>query len=390
MPRWLLPENISDVLPREARRVEEVRRALLDLYAGYGYELVIPPLIEYIDSLLTGTGSDLDLRTFKLVDQASGRLLGLRADMTPQAARIDAHILNRVGVVRLCYAGSVLHAMPQHPLAAREAMQVGAELYGAAGVPADLEMLELAVRSLRLAGLERVSLDLGHTGVVGGLLELAKVSDAVEDEILSALSTKDTPALHATVEALPPAARDGLMALGRLSGGPDVIDVARRVLPPEPGIRAALSELELLAARCGADAVSVDLADLHGYRYHTGITFAVHAPELPSAVLRGGRYDNIGKAFGRARPAVGFSIYLRELVRLLGTRAARAILAPADDDAALREAIGRLRAEGEIVVQRLPDEFGGPDSGAFNFDRELRRVGIAWQVASREGAELVK
>jgi ATP phosphoribosyltransferase regulatory subunit len=388
MPRWLLPENISDVLPREARRVEEVRRVLLDLYAGFGYELVIPPLIEYIDSLLTGTGSDLDLRTFKLVDQASGRLLGLRADMTPQAARIDAHILNRSGVVRLCYAGSVLHARPLHPLAAREAMQVGAELYGAAGVPADLEMLELAVQSLRLAGLGRVSLDLGHTGVVGGLLDLARMS--VEDEILSALSTKDIPALQATVKALPPAVRDGLMALGRLSGGPDVIDAARRVLPPEPGIRAALSELELLAARCGADAVSVDLADLHGYRYHTGITFAVHAPELPSAVLRGGRYDNIGKAFGRARPAVGFSIYLRELVRLLGTRAARAILAPADDDAALREAIGRLRADGEIVVQRLPDEFGGPDSGAFNFDRELRRVGNAWQVASREGAELVK
>jgi ATP phosphoribosyltransferase regulatory subunit len=277
-----------------------------------------------------------------------------------------------------------------HPLAAREAMQVGAELYGAAGVPADLEMLELAVRSLRLAGLGRVSLDLGHTGVVGGLLDLARTSDVVEDAILSALSTKDIPALQATVKALPPAVRGGLMALGRLSGGPDVIDAARRVLPPEPGIRAALSELELLAARCGADAVSVDLADLHGYRYHTGITFAVHAPELPSAVLRGGRYDNIGKAFGRARPAVGFSIYLRELVRLLGTRAARAILAPADDDAALREAIGRLRADGEIVVQRLPDEFGGPDSGAFNFDRELRRVGNAWQVAAREGAELVK
>ena len=390
MPRWLLPENISDVLPREARRVEEVRRALLDLYAGYGYELVIPPLIEYIDSLLTGTGSDLDLRTFKLVDQASGRLLGLRADMTPQAARIDAHILNRSGVVRLCYAGSVLHARPLHPLAAREAMQVGAELYGAAGVPADLEMLELAVQSLRLAGLGRVSLDLGHTGVVGGLLDLARMSDVVEDEILSALSTKDIPALQATVKALPPAVRDGLMALGRLSGGPDVIDVARRVLPPEPGIRAALSELELLAARCGADAVSVDLADLHGYRYHTGITFAVHAPELPSAVLRGGRYDNIGKAFGRARPAVGFSIYLRELVRLLGTRAARAILAPADDDVDLREAIGRLRAEGEIVVQRLPGECGGPDSGAFNFDRELRRAGNVWQVAAREGVELVK
>jgi ATP phosphoribosyltransferase regulatory subunit len=390
MPRWLLPENISDVLPREARRLEEVRRALLDLYAGYGYELVIPPLIEYIDSLLTGTGSDLDLRTFKLVDQASGRLLGLRADMTPQAARIDAHILNREGVVRLCYAGSALHARPLHPLAAREAMQVGAELYGAAGLPADLEMLELAVQSLRLAGLGRVSLDLGHTGVVGGLLDLAGMTDVAEDAVLSALSTKDIPALQATVEALPPAVRDGLLALGRLSGGQEIIEAARRVLPPEAGIRAALSELEQLAARCGADTVSVDLADLHGYRYHTGMTFAVHAPELPSAVLRGGRYDNIGKAFGRARPAVGFSIYLRELVRLLGTRAARAILAPADDDKELREAIRRLRAGGEIVIQRLADESSEPDCGDFNFDRELRRVGNAWQLAVREGAELVK
>ncbi len=390
MPRWLLPENISDVLPREARRLEEVRRALLDLYAGYGYELVNPPLIEYIDSLLTGTGSDLDLRTFKLVDQASGRLLGLRADITPQVARIDAHILNRSGVVRLCYAGSVLHARPLHPLAAREAMQVGAELYGAAGVPADLEMLELAVQSLRLAGLGQVHLDLGHTGVVGGLLDLAKMSDEVEDEILSALSTKDNPALRATVKGLPDAVRNGLLALGRLSGGPEIIEAARQALPSEPGIRAALAELELLAARCGADAVSVDLADLHGYRYHTGITFAVHAPELPSAVLRGGRYDNIGKAFGRARPAVGFSVYLRELVRLLGTGATRAILAPADDDPALREAIRRLRADGEIVIQRLPDESGVSGSGDFIFDRELRCVDNAWQLATRTDAELVK
>jgi ATP phosphoribosyltransferase regulatory subunit len=192
------------------------------------------------------------------------------------------------------------------------------------------------------------------------------------------------------VKGLPPAVRDGLMALGRLSGGPEVIEVARRALPSEPGIRTALAELELLAARCGADAVSVDLADLHGYRYHTGITFAVHAPELPSAVLRGGRYDNIGKAFGRARPAVGFSIYLRELVRLLGTRAARAVLAPADDDPALREAIRELRADGEIVVQRLPDESGRVEPGDFNFDRELRLTNGVWQVAARVGAEFVK
>ena len=215
MPRWLLPENISDVLPREARRVEEVRRALLDLYAGYGYELVIPPLIEYIDSLLTGTGSDLDLRTFKLVDQASGRMLGLRADITPQVARIDAHILNRPGVVRLCYAGSVLHARPLHPLAVREPLQVGAELYGAAGVPADARSARARGAVAAAAGLERVQLDLGHTGVVRGLLDLARLSAALEDEILSALSTKDMPALQRNRDArCRSAVREGLLALG--------------------------------------------------------------------------------------------------------------------------------------------------------------------------------
>jgi ATP phosphoribosyltransferase regulatory subunit len=390
MLRWLLPENISDVLPREARRVEEIRRALLDLYSSYGYELVIPPLIEYIDSLLTGSGGDLDLRTFKLVDQASGRMLGLRADTTPQVARIDAHILNRSGVVRLCYAGSVLHTRPQHPLAVREPLQIGAELYGARGPAADLEVLELAVASLRVAGLARVNLDLGHTGVVRALLDMAKLSDAVEDEILAALSTKDTPALRETIQGLPVGVRDGLLALARLGGGLDVLDDARRVLPDDPSIHAALDSLEYLAARCGADAVTLDLADLHGYRYHTGVTFAVHAPELPSAVLRGGRYDNIGKVFGRARPAVGFSIYLRDLVGLLGVDAARAILAPVGHDQSLREAIRRLRSGGDIVVQRLPDEVGSAEPGDFIFDRELRRVGSDWQLAARDIAAPVK
>lgn len=390
MLRWLLPENISDVLPREARRVEEVRRSLLDLYAGYGYELVIPPLIEYVDSLLTGTGGDVDLRTFKLVDQASGRMLGLRADTTPQVARIDAHILNRAGISRLCYAGSVLHARPLHPLAVREPLQVGAELYGAVGRAADSEVLELAVASLRAAGLRRVSIDLGHTGVVRGLLDQARQSPDVEDEILSALSTKDTPALQQTVGHLPATVRDGLLALGRLSGGLDVLAEARVALPIDAGIRSALDDLEALATQCGADAVSVDLADLHGYRYHNGVTFAVHAPELPSALLRGGRYDGIGKAFGRARPAVGFSIYLRDLVGLLDTDAPHAILAPADDDAGLREAIRALRAAGEIVIQRLAGETSGADPGDFVIDRELRRADSVWQVGPRGSAPLVK
>ncbi|HTN48359.1 MAG TPA: ATP phosphoribosyltransferase regulatory subunit [Burkholderiaceae bacterium] len=384
MPRWLLPENISDVLPREARRLEAARRALLDLYSGYGYELVVPPLIEYVDSLLTGTGRDLDLRTFKLVDQSSGRMLGLRADATPQVARIDAHILNRAGVSRLCYAGSVLHARPEHPLAVREPLQVGAELYGAAGTAADLEVLEIAVASLRVAGLERVTIDLGHTGVVRALLDLARLEPPADDNILAALSTKDPVALGDCTAALPAAVRDGLVALSRIGGGIEALAVARRTLPDVPAVASALDSLERLAERCGADEVTIDLADLHGYRYHTGVTFAVHAPELASAVLRGGRYDNIGRAFGRARPAVGFSIYLRELVGLLGFEAPAAILAPAGEAGELRESIRALRAAGNIVVQRLPGEASG-DPGDFVFDRELRYVDSGWRVVARGG-----
>jgi len=386
MPRWLLPENISDVLPREARRLEATRRALLDLYAGYGYELVVPPLIEYVDSLLTGTGRDLDLRTFKLIDQSSGRMLGLRADATPQVARIDAHILNRPGVSRLCYAGSVLHARPQHPLAVREPLQIGAELYGAAGAAADLEVLEIAVASLRVAGFDRVTIDLGHTGVVRALLDLAQLAPAAEDEILAALSTKDTRALSESSVGISSAVRDSLIALSRIGGGSEALATARVALPDLPEVRSALDSLEWLAARCGADEVTVDLADLHGYRYHTGVTFAVHAPLLANAVLRGGRYDNIGKAFGRARPAVGFSIYLRELVGLLGAEAPSAILAPVGEDRVLRESIRALRNAGHIVVQRLPDEERSVEPGDFNFDRELRYVDAAWRVVPRGGA----
>src|SRR5215207_1942466 len=246
MPRWLLPENISDVLPRDARRVEHLRRALLDLYRGYGYELVIPPLIEHAESLLTGTGSDLDLRTFKLTDQSSGRQLGLRADTTPQVARIDAHILNRQGVVRLCYAGSVVHARPVHPLATREPLQVGAELYGLGGVAADAEVLELAIASLHLAGLQNVRLDLGHTGVVRGILELTASATPFVDELLASLSAKDLP-------ALPQEVRAALLELPRLNGGPEVLASARRNLPGSRAITAALDELDAIIERCGAD-----------------------------------------------------------------------------------------------------------------------------------------
>jgi ATP phosphoribosyltransferase regulatory subunit len=380
MPRWLLPENFSDILPIEARQVESLRRALLDLYRSYGYELVVPPLIEYLDSLLTGTGSDLEARMFKLNDWASGRLLGLRADATPQVARIDAHILNRQGVARLCYAGSVLHARPLHPLASREPLQAGAELYGHAGPAADAEVIELAVASLRLAGLPRVGLDLGHTGVVRALLDLVPATAVGVDELLTALIAKDEPALRDLLAGLPAEAADALLELVRLNGGPDVLTRARARLPRLPRISAALDDLEAIASSSGAD-VTFDLADLHGYRYHNGITFAVHVAGLPAAVLRGGRYDDIGKAFGRARPAVGFSVYLRELARLGETETPRAILAPAGHDAALRTLVRQLREAGEIVVQALPDD--GEQAADFEFDREIVHRNGNWSVVAR-------
>ncbi len=386
MPRWLLPENISDVLPHEARRVEQLRRALLDLYRGYGYELVIPPLIEHVDSLHTGTGDDLDLRTFKLTDQSSGRLLGLRADTTPQVARIDAHILNRQGVVRLCYAGSVLHARPLHPLASREPLQVGAELYGRGGVAADAELLELARASLQLAGLSNVRLDLGHTGVVRGILELAQLPATLVDDLLAALSAKDVPTLQQQSMSLSSEVRLALVALSRLNGGREVLADARRTLPKTAAIAGALDELASIVERCGSADISIDLSDLHGYRYHTGVTFAVHTAQSSSAVLRGGRYDGIGKAFGRARAAVGFSIYLRELAELASDDPPRAIRAPADSDQRLRALIAQLRATGEVVVQRLESETERAEESEFIFDRAIERRGDTWQVVPQRGS----
>jgi ATP phosphoribosyltransferase regulatory subunit len=376
MARWLLPEGISDVLPAEARRVEELRRALLDLYASYGYQLVIPPLIEYLDSLLTGTGRDLDLRTFKLVDQLSGRQLGLRADITPQTARIDAHILNRSGVVRLCYAGSVLHTRPAHPLATRQPLQVGAELYGHDGPAADAEVQELAVASLRRAGVERVLLDLGHTGIVRALLVDAPA--AVAEDILEALAAKDVPTLREVAARAAPATAAAVLALTRLHGDAAVIDEARRVLPATRAIGRALDDLARLAEASRADAVSVDLADLHGYRYYTGVNFAAYEARVSGALLRGGRYDDIGRAFGRARPATGFSIDLRDLARLNHAPPHAAILAPADSDRDLARVVEELRARGEVVVRQLAPDEAAPDG----VDRALRRVDGRWQVVA--------
>jgi ATP phosphoribosyltransferase regulatory subunit len=386
MARWLLPENISDVLPAEARAVEGLRRALLDLYRSHGYELVVPPLMEYLESLLTGSGHDLDLSTLKLVDQLSGRTLGLRADTTPQVARIDSHILNRSGVARLCYAGPTLHARPMHPLASREPLQVGAEIYGDADFGADREILELAVRSARTIGVAGMQVDLGHTGVVRALLgELLRGPAGAEEDVLAALTGKDPAALDAASAGIAPAQRKALHTLLELNGGLEVLDRARRALPPSAALDAALDDLARLAQGCGAERVSIDLADLHGFRYHTGITFAVYVPGLSGPLLRGGRYDDTGQAFGRARPATGFSLLdLREAASLAPVPVQRAILAPRRGDAALDAAVEALRREGEIVIRGTAAELRGGEVGvALTVDRELVWQDGCWSVRER-------
>jgi ATP phosphoribosyltransferase regulatory subunit len=371
MPNWLLPENIADVLPSEARKIEELRRLMLDNFRLYGYELVMPPLLEYVDSLLTGAGQDTDLRTFKLVDQISGRMLGLRADMTIQVARIDAHLLNRDSVTRLCYAGSVLHTRPSGLHATREPLQIGAEIYGHAGLEADAEIQELALASLAMAGFTEVRLDLSHVGVLRAIL--ADDAAALKDEaaLYTLLRAKDTPGLDAISAAYAPATRAALLALPNLYGDIDVLARAREVLPDSPGITRALAELAALAGSAlGRAEVAIDLADLRGYAYESGAMFALYVPGLPNAVARGGRYDHVGEAFGRARPATGFSLDLRELARLLPTAERKhSIRAPWGNAPELREQIATLRKAGEVVIQSMPGHDNDQDE--FECDRVL-------------------
>lgn len=370
MPNWLLPENIADVLPSEARKIEELRRVILDNFRLYGYELVMPPLLEYLESLLTGAGTDTDLRTFKLVDQLSGRTMGVRADMTIQVARIDAHLLNRSSVTRLCYAGSVLHTRPQGLHATREPLQIGAEIYGHAGLEADAEIQELALASLALTGFTEVRLDLSHVGVLRAIIASDQKASRNEAELYNLLRAKDMAGLRALTADYSAICRDALLALPSLYGDAAVLAKARAVLPAWPGIVAALSELETLVGLAGSASVTIDLADLRGYQYESGAMFAIYVPGLPNAVARGGRYDHVGEAFGRARPATGFSMDLRELARLLPiAERKRSIRAPWGRDAALREKIVELRKAGEVVIQHLPGHEN--DQEEFDCDRTL-------------------
>jgi len=371
MPNWLLPENIADVLPSEARKIEELRRLMLDNFRLYGYELVMPPMLEYLESLLAGAGVDTDLRTFKLVDQLSGRMLGLRPDMTTQVARIDAHLLNRASVTRLCYAGSVLHTRPSGLHATREPLQIGAEMYGHAGLEADAEIQELALASLALAGFDNVRLDLTHVGVLHALLDSDPAAKKDEAQLYAALRAKDVPDLQVLTRDYSPAVRDALQALPSLYGDIDVLKKARAVLPDLPGIAKALAELAALAASAMDRAqVAVDLADLRGYQYESGAMFALYVSGLPNAVARGGRYDHVGEAFGRARPATGFSLDLRELARLLPTAERKhSIRAPWGNAPELKEKIAELRKSGEVVIQSMPGQNHELDE--FECDRAL-------------------
>jgi len=389
MPAWLLPDQFSDILPAEARRLESLRRRLLDLYACYGYALVQPPMLEHVESLMVHQARDLDLRTFKLVDQASGRLLGVRADITPQAARIDAHQIPNQGVTRLCYAGSVLHAQPSGLLSSREPVQVGCECFGHAGIEADMEVQELALASLDAAGITKVRLDLSHRGVFLALREQDIALEVIENDVLAALQSKDRVRLSQLVQSLSKATGEALLALidlyGPASGPDNVIAKARSVLPAIPKITEALNRLQAAAdsalftehPQC---VLAVDLGDMRGYRYHNGVMFSIYCEGLPNAVVRGGRYDGVGEVFGRNRAATGFSLELRELLGI----AASDETPPKPSqiaspwwvvDSALRATVAALRAKGEAVVCLPEIEF------ANWYGKKLVQQAGQWKVA---------
>ncbi|MFM8768369.1 MAG: ATP phosphoribosyltransferase regulatory subunit [Rubrivivax sp.] len=379
---WQLPEHIADVLPAQALQLESLRRRLVDQAARRGFELVIPPLLEHLESLLSGTGRELDLQTFKLVDQLSGRMLGLRADTTPQAARIDAHLLNRDGVTRLCYCGPVLHAQLPPTAGSREPLQFGAEIFGYGGLEADLEIQELALDVLADAGAVGGTIDLGDARILRAVLGDASVATQALQDMVQALSRKDAASLEVCTLGLPLPARNGVFALLDLYGGRDVLDRARKVLPKVPAIEEALAALSWLAHRLAAEhpslRVSFDLADMGGYDYYSGVRFAVYAPGCADALARGGRYDEVGAVFGRNRPAVGFSLDLKALALLSEDQSEprHAIRAPWADDPALKAAVRRLRDAGETVVFDFPGS--AAEECGRTFDRELMCVAGQW------------
>jgi ATP phosphoribosyltransferase regulatory subunit len=381
---WTLPEHIEDLLPADARKLERLRRIALDRFERCGYELVMPPLLEYLESLLSGTGHDMDLATFKLVDQLSGRTMGVRADTTPQVARMDAHLLNRQGVTRLCYAGSVLHTLPAGLGKSRQPFQAGAEIYGHAGMEADIEIQQLMVDVLRELGVAGVQLDIGHPAIFRSLIESAKVTPEVAEQAFLATEAKDLPALRALAPNFGDVAK-ALLALPNLYGDVSVLEAAAAALPNDARIAESLAQLSQIHAHFSEQgiAVSIDLGELGGFNYESGITVSAYAAGASDAVARGGRYDEVGKAFGRARPATGFSMDLKVLLPLTADLPARAgLIGPVLADSAALLEMERLRAAGEIVVARLP---GHDDHvGELGCDRELKHIDGRWAVVPRK------
>jgi len=376
---WLLPEQIADVLPSQARRIEELRRRLIDGARSYGFELVMPPLLEHLESLLSGTGHSLDLKTFKLVDQLSGRTLGLRADTTPQVARIDAHLLNRQGVARLCYCGPVLHTRADGVQGSREPLQFGAEIYGHAGLEADLEVIDLALDGLRGAGIDDVMLDLGHARIVRAVLG----GQPVDAAVIAALAHKDAAALAELASPLPARLQQDLAALLRLYGGIEVLDAAREAWPMQAPIARALDDLAWLASHVQQAhpgvRIGFDLADISGYAYYSGARFSIYGAAANAALARGGRYDEVGAVFGRNRPAVGFSLDVKALAQSAAEHpAVAAVRAPWGDASGLRAAVRRLREQGQIVACTLPGHEN--EAQEYDCDRELIEVDGHWVV----------
>ena len=390
--RWLLPDGIEEVLPPEAARIETARRQVLDLFQRWGYEFVVTPHIEYLESLLTGAGQDLDLRTFKVIDPLSGRQMGFRADITPQVARIDAHSMRREGPSRLCYAGSVLHAQPRPLTTSRSPIQLGAELYGDASPASDVEVISLLVDTLELAQVPDVHMDLGHVGIYRGLARAAGLSGEAERQLFDAMQRKAMDEIASLTEALPASLGKMLQALAELCGGREVLDLAQACLVDAPDdVHAALDELlaiaDTLSLRYPELPLYFDLGELRGYRYHTGVVFAAFVPRVGYAIAQGGRYDDIGADFGRARPATGFSTDLKTLVTLgqmqLGEVPA-GVWAPDNHDVYLWQAVQRLRGEGVRVVQALPGQAATAAREA-GCDRQLALSEGRWQVTPLAG-----
>lgn len=379
---WLLPEHIEDLLPAEAQQLELLRRKLLDLFHSYGYRLVVPPLLEYLESLNAGVGHDLDLLTFKVVDQLSGRLMGIRSDITPQVARIDAHRLNQAGVTRLCYAESVLRTQAEGSDQSRQPLQIGAELFGHVGLESDLEIQRLMVQALQFADVKQVLVDFSHVAIFRALITRAEVSKDMESDLFAALQAKDVGVLAEIVTGMDTVTRDALLALPELHGAvDDVLQAAQQRLPQYAEIKLALQDIKRAAqslAEFGVDA-SVDLSELRGYHYHTGMVFAAYTKGYAGALALGGRYDQIGQTFGRARPATGFSLDLRTLMSLSSLPSlAQGILAPYLNDAALQQKIAALRTSGDMVIVDLPGH--EQQRAELNCDRMLVNNPKGWEV----------